>query len=237
MKKIFCLLLVFAMMAICPREARCELINLQFRTDLGSSYSGAAVIGSAGDTWNQFLDGFGSTELINSSNQVTITDVTVVWGGSVSTLGAETPNGFADTEYKSLMQSYLYADMQQIFFSNLMPLSTYDLYFYTEDSPDYGMSALSVTVSGKIATTATTALNDGTSDTFTQGLNYLKLNVITDESGALDISYGRGEGATNSAIINGIQLSGPTPEPSTMLLIGIGSLAGFLVCRKKTVLQ
>ena len=95
---------------------------------------------------------------------------------------------------------------------------------YTQADTDALGRALTVTVNGLTQTTTPT---DYTASTFIKGQNYLEFNATTDNSGALLISYMSAPGTAHKeeADINGIQLaSAPTPEPSTLVLMGIGGL-------------
>ena len=73
----------------------------------------------------------------------------------------------------------------------------------------------------------------GSTSSFSEGLNYLAVNVIADNQGKIGITYAPFiiSGTTNQGDINGVVLSSTAhaPEPATLVLLSIG---GMLVAVK-----
>jgi hypothetical protein len=132
------------------------------------------------------------------------------------------------------MNSYLFSSpgvSNTITFNNLTPLTTYDLYVYSEGDKYSNGRTLSITLNGVTQTTAST---DYTASTFIGGQNYLKIGATTDVAGVLAIDY---QGSSGEPNINGMQLLSPVPEPSTFVLMGIGGLIVLFLLKKSTVVS
>ena len=233
-----------------PVNARAELINIQFTTNIIHAYSGAGVIGSSGDTWNLLTSGYGlNNPLVNSASESIST--TLSWGGaSVYTSEIIDLNGFHNQSAEVLMNSYLYEHptiSNAITFKQLPALSSYDIYVYSQGDAGANDRILAITVNGAVQSTASA---DYRASTFIEGQNYLKISARTDNSGELSLVYS-GIGEAN---INGMQLlslstpvaeismngmpllsaSAPAPEPSAFVLMGIGGLAGMIYLKKSS---
>ena len=236
MKRFIYLLLMLGMMSVWNnQQAKAELINIQFVTEPAlQEYSGAAVIGSPGDTWN-LIDGsnVGSeVSLVNSLNEA-ISGATVNSDGIGLGDNSPSSNGFGSTGTGLLMNQFLVGFDHGISFSGLTPNTTYDLYVYSQGAMANENSArLNVQVNGGSTSTTVPFLNSDSQ--FIEGKNFLKLFATTDATGALSIHYSGYDSGVG--YINGIQLqsgSSPTPEPGTMILMGIGGLTVVLFRRKK----
>ena len=213
---------------------RQSLFNIQFQPSLSSpAYSGAAKIGSAGDSWNHLTNGNATDVLLsNSSGATTTTSVSLTGNGLFSSV-----NGFSTTPESALMSSYLFAKgSNTITFSNL-PSHSYDLYIYTQGAGDGGGRQLVVTVNGQ---SQTAVKMDPSASTFITGQNYLHFSgqIDPNNQGVLSITYsaigtsGGGVLGASEADINGIQLSSHAPEPSTYVLMAIGGLLVALQLKK-----
>ncbi len=225
------------------RAVAAELINIQFQSSSQGvpAYTGGAVIGGAGDQWNQLTSANATIALSNSTGSGSSTGATLSWSGSGLFAGYNNSytNSFGGGTYDALMNSYLYLlggttevpqVAQTISFNHLAGNTTYDLYIYTEGAGDAVGRNLSININGNTITTNHASLSNV--GTFVQGENYLKVTGTTDSNGYLSLTYsGVGTGNTGGkpgeADINGIQLmqpSGSVPEPSTVVLLGIGGM-------------
>ena len=188
------------------------------------SYTGGAVIGAAGDIWNQLTD----TESVNPTNYVDATGTPTGVTLTPSFHPVLQYGGFTVGPYTRLMSSFTY-NPDPMTFNGLTPNTLYDLYIYTQG--DTVGRTMTVSMNGVSATTtpADPLLNSLVADK-----NYIKITADSGVSGQLVISYLPGLGDTNEADINAIQLAeAPTvPEPSTYLLLCL-SLGAVGFARKR----
>lgn len=161
---------------------------------------------------------------------------------------SKSPRGFSGTTYQSLMNTYAWtpADVAaSISIAGLDPNQSYDVYVLTQGSisvPKNGPQTsdgtqLKLTGYGYDKTQSKwvdngtftqTDVSSASNKVFIDGKNYMLQTFMTDGVGTLKFTY-----ASNlidkNAIINGLQIAsssqaGPpaTPEPASMLLIGVG---------------
>lgn len=206
------------------------IVDVQFNlTPNGANnYSGAAVVGTAGDFWNN-LGGNGTDVPLNNPAN-TGSGLSLTWASNgAATAPVENGNGFYSTSYRNLMEGYLYKftpGTANITLSGLAPSTDYSLYLYTQGDIGANNRRLSVSVNG--GPTTTTSASVASASTFIEGQNYLKLSVTSDLAGKLDMSYSFASGEAN---INGFQVSA-VPEPaSTMLVVG-AALGGLALWRR-----
>jgi hypothetical protein len=214
------MLLGSAMMA-----AASPIYNVQFST--GPAQTGAAVIGSAGDVWNQFPGGAYAeftggtlatpTALQDTTGNVSGIDITYSDDG-VYSLPPQFANGFNGTPWQSLMGGILYGlnvDLGTVTLTGLTPDSAYQMYLYTQADSAAEGRVLSVTVNGL---TATSAPGSAAANSFIFGQNYLSLAPVADASGTIVIQFsgvaGQGVVKAGEGDFNGFQLTA-VPEPST----------------------
>ncbi len=195
------------------------------------SYAGGAVIGGAGDIWNQLTD----TE---SANPLTYVDAAGNSTGVTLTPGYHPVvpcSNFATGDFQGLMSSYMY-NPATMTFNGLTPNTLYDLYIYSQGAAN-GRTMM-VSVNGVSGTTTRT---DTTVTTLIANQNYLKITANSGVGGILAISAIPGPGSNvllpdgNEADINAIQFTESTsavPEPSTYLLLCL-SLGAVGFTRKR----
>ena len=250
MKKISYLLAGLAMMTMSsPAYAIDALIDIKFTpstaTDSKYFFRGSAVIGNATDYWNNIIpdenSGAVNTSLLSTgsrhSGDFTFTSESLGLIGKSST-------SFKGTAYATLMNTYVYTygttDFMTI--AGLSVNTNYDVYVLTQGTkldPGSKLKLTGLTSSG-IQSFTQTGLPTGLNNTFVSGTNYMLETFKTDASGNLTFSY---TAATlgGKALINGLQIAassnngpGPTPEPASMLLIGVGgALISAARLRKK----
>ena len=237
-----------------------SVVNINFVTADTNVFTGSAVIGTARDYWNSISPDNASI----AGDPVVTTLLTPSGGiGSISpglSFTAEGINavirsntGFYKTDYQPLMNNYAWTPSTTvdatISIGGLNQNASYDVYVLTQGSKngaDNNGTQLKLTGYGySIAkgwanqTFTQTGVSDATASTFINGQNYMLETFLTDNTGTLSFTYASNNG--KNAIINGIQVAGssnngpgPTPEPASMLLIGVGgALISAARLRKK----
>jgi hypothetical protein len=206
------------------------------------SYWGKAVIGNDHDFWNimpaqNLVDGSKGTkiptELRDINGDLSPASLTFSYTADAVVNAGLTESGFALTPYAELMSNYVYSaasakpnsDYDTVTFAGLEKSKNYGIYVLTQSEINGGTGQqLKVTVNGfdHVST-----LSNGLASTFIAGQNYLQFDAKTDASGQLVIKYSSAlplatASPMNRAVLNGIQVGAPTPEPASMLLLGIG---------------
>jgi hypothetical protein len=215
--------------------AHATLVDVQFMSPgggpqgtAGTQFSGAALIGSAGDQWNVIDSAFGSSSLIASAGSTSAISLsysaTVVYGL------ASFQEKFLGTPYANLMQSFLVSHNGEapmtLTFSGLSPGEAYALYVYGQSaSTSYGET---VTVNGATQTALQT-----NAPSFVENDNYLLFRGVANASGNITISDVTASGELE-ADLNGLQLD-LVPEPASFMLFGVGIVVLSLVCRRHKV--
>jgi beta-glucanase (GH16 family) len=219
---------------------RAQLIDVNFNTNslfstgggvtFGPAMSGAAVLGEAGDQWNEINVSSGTgIPLIyanGGSSPVTMT-FTSAGGYNVYSYSGATP--FTGTPYVALMENYLYNGRlgtfapQTITLSGLAANSTYNLVLYSAADTAAAGRTNCFTVNGNTLS----SIWNGTSSTLIPGTDYVEFpSAMSDGSGNLVITWT----GTNSAEgdINGFQIIANPAGPSTNILANPGFEAGSL---------
>ena len=221
----------FAFLA--PTAARADLIDVQFGStgpNVSTQFSGAALTGIAGDQWNYFQSGSGSSSLIDSSGLPTGISIEYSANGAYGVVPDR--SAFFGTPYANLMQSFIYTQNAAITitFQGLSPGQAFDLYIYGQSDQNSGNYGGTVTVNGIVQT----ALQDDAS-TFTDNNNYLLFQGAANANGMISISDAIAPGREQT-MVNGLQLiTQPVPEPASLLLFGVGIPALGLVRRRRQI--
>ena len=226
---------------------------------LANSYSGEAVIGNPTDYWNIIPGSAGTTGpkiLKDTKGVVSLASLTFSYTADGYKNATVDQTGFAPTKYAELMSNYIYSvattnnPFDTLTFSGLEASKDYGIYVLTQ-------SELYTTKNGKLIPSnnsgdgqqlkltingtdhVQSVVSDGAASSFIEGQNYLKFDAKTDASGKLVIKYSSAvpsaSSPQNRAVLNGIQVgactpSAPTPEPASMLLLGVG---GALLSARK----
>lgn len=210
---------------------RAQLIDVNFNTNslfsagggttFGPAMVGAAVLGEAGDQWNEINVSSGTgIPLIyaNGSNSPVTMTFTSAGGYNVYSYDGSTP--FAGTPYVALMENYLYNGRLNVFapqtitLSGLAANSTYNLVLYSaEDAAGAGRITY-FTVNNN---TLTNTWN-GTSSTLIAGTDYVEFaSALSDGSGNLAITWtgtNTAGTATGEGDINGFQIVANPARPN-----------------------
>jgi len=234
MTKLIAAFALSALISTCALTAQAGLIaNVQFNRTTGHTYTGAAVVGSEGDYWNDLLTGTDSDVVLYDIGN-NASDLTLSWTGT----GVATAkisgyyNGFASTGYANLMNGYLYlnntSSTNHIIISGLTASLDYSIYIYS--TGDAGCTGRQLTVNLNDSGAVTTAPAVASASTFILNQNYLMIDVLSSAMGQIDIAY---SSAISEADINGIQIVSSVPEPASTALLLSGSL-GLLVFWRKS---
>jgi alpha-L-arabinofuranosidase len=214
---------------------RAQLIDVHFNNDsygeshggpiTGPDMSGAAVLGAAGDQWNNIgvTNGTGISFIYaNGSNSPATITFTSGGGYDVYAFGGSTP--FAGTPYDALMEDYLFngGTPRTITLSGLAANSIYNLVLYNAaDVPAAGRTTY-FTVN---SSTQTSTWN-GSSSNLIAGIDYVEFpSALSDASGNMVITW-TGNGSLEGDV-NGFQIQfvqGPPTIVTNTADNGPGSL-------------
>ncbi|WP_295889040.1 PEP-CTERM sorting domain-containing protein [uncultured Thiohalocapsa sp.] len=206
--------------------AQAALVNVQFGGNFNDPQAqvGPAVIGSAGDVWNQMWGLSGNTgggALVDSDGNATGYSIAFSTNGWLQVPEADTVWG---ADYRNLMRGSIYATdtLRNVTISGLPANAEYELYVYTQG--DSGANGRWMTLTPAGGSTVITDPADANANTFILGQNYLRLDVMSDASGVLSFDYVRHAGEAN---LNGLQLAvaeAQAPAPASLGLLAAGGL-------------
>ena len=186
--------------------------------------TGAAVVGSAGDQWNEFFASAASNQALLDTSGGT-TGVTLTFAANGAYTSAPTYDAFQGTPWANLMLGYLVNNISMTL-SGLTPGGSYDMYVYAQGDNNSAGRAIGLTATGGSTATATQT----NTNTFIQNNNYVLLQPIADAFGTIFIQQFSGTGETN---VNGFQLvSIDVPEPAGATVLGIALLGLAGLTRK-----
>ena len=225
-------LLCAALLAVASAAQAAPLIDVQFSNGASHAQTGAAVVGTGGDTWNNFVTGqAGGGSLVDTTN--TASGVSLSFAASNFWESDPSYFRFAGQPDANLMQGYLvgYAGQPDIAlsFSGLTAGQEYGFWIYTQGDDNSRGRSISLSANGGAAAIATQT-NTGS---FMPGDNVVYLTAVADRSGDVDIL---GHDLVGEANINGVQLTAiAVPEPSGIVLLMAGGLllAGVAVRRNR----
>jgi hypothetical protein len=214
------------------------MINVAFNENGGlGTYSGAAVLGNAGDVWNGISGNAidmgvrNSLALVNASGAAS--GVTLSFAGQTGFFDVTPISAiFQGSPYAALMDQYIYGFPPGVIgsFANLIGGDEYRLIFYSAANDTSRVSNVTV------GSSTQTVQDSSAGATFVLGQTYADFTTTPDASGKISFSVfsvkGRLEGD-----LNGIQLEdlGPaplaTPEPSSLTLLALGTF-GLIAVRR-----
>ena len=204
---------------------------------VGPTMTGAAVLGSSGDVWNQIVGQADQAATQVSDQTLYLTNGSTASGAYITTpaYGANNLSLFeviygAYTNPNSNLfgqQLLNYSTTSTAPFatiSGLNPGQTYNLYLYSA-SISGTSSTLTNTYSIVGSGTYSASITPANAGTYTLGINYAELSVKAGGGG--DISL-----AMNAAQISGFQLQA-VPEPSVVALLGLAGAGLLLLARPR----
>jgi hypothetical protein len=224
-------------------QASATLVDVDFSPGAGPAQSGAAVLGSAGDIWNNIT---GSSDTAVALNDVSgsATSVTLTYSSNFG--GNDAGNSPMDAATSNLMQDYLAMNGLTFTIGGLTPSSAYQIALYgagnqntLNGQPNGGQGTLftilqtpSPTVFGTTTevnpsapTTGDRKISDG------PGVAYVLLTANSDATGALKVNVNYNSTSFSTAPVNGFQIQA-VPEPTSFVLVGIGGACLCLLRRK-----
>lgn len=196
-----------------------DIINGNFGIAGNTTPSGAAVIGSAGDFWNNAFRTAGG------SGGVSATGLLLTDGTTNSGVGFSISNGAGNGSIYSTANPDVFEG--DIFITTATPFitisglagATIDLYIYAASGSATGQGSTFTFGSTALSTTDTAGVETG----YTNGVNYVKFSgLVADSSGNISGTWMRR--VATYGVINGFQIM-VVPEPSTVLLGALGLLA------------
>lgn len=235
--------------ALIGGAANATIIDVQFG-GIGAQ-TGAAVVGSAGDYWNQYSatsvvggaylnqnPNVTGAALMSSANSATGLSLSYsALGSYTSSTGNNT--AFANTSNYNLMRGYLYANKNGVISATISGLTagqSFTLYLYSQkDSAYTGGRKETFTVNGFAS-----SITNSNASTFIQNDNYSMFTGTANANGQIVIAAT----STSSEIdLNGLQLITATnpgnvttgvPETATwaMMAIGFGAMGGAMRRRR-----
>jgi hypothetical protein len=208
--------------------ARAALIDVQFSGTFSfvcgyacpyfsPQQTGAAVLGTNGDQWNEFFASGASNQVLTDVGG-SATSALLSFSADAAYTAAPYYDAFQGTTVAGLMQGYLVNNIGMTL-TGLTPGRGYDLYIYSQGDNNSAGRAIGLSATGGSAATAT----QSNANTLIQNDNYVLLQPVADAFGDISISQYYVAGEAN---VNGFQLAlTDVPEPGTVSVLGVSMLA------------
>lgn len=217
--------------------ARATLIDVNYEGNQTNNMTGAAILGSSGDTWNNIpnlpTNPTNLEEVNGSSSGISVTNGTI--SGDFSNSAPDTANPAA------LMNGYIYSSVStgvSITLSGLAANSSFQLVVYGAGN-DSGQGDIfsysNATGSWDNGISTTTGTSRDITVAGAEGINYVVFNGTTS-TGSFTITATANKSVLSTnvySMINGFQLETAVPEPTSLALYGSGGLALLLVGRRR----
>jgi hypothetical protein len=198
-----------------------SLINVDIGTGAGT-YSGAAVVGASGDTWNA-ITSVATTSLVDANNNGTSATMSIVGSNGIV---YHTDTVWGSTGFEALMCDYLYASNNVTVTLNHIAAGTYDLYLYGVGKDSFSTNAATWVAATSVGSNSVSVgPNTGNITEFSSGKNYGVVEVTVGDNGVLTLTGTPVTGG--SVILNGFQLQS-VPEPASASLLTCTAVIGLL---------
>ncbi len=232
-KKLLCVLVGMCAMVLASTPSYAavgQLINVKLGAS--SAYSdGAAFNNVHPQIWNSFASAIqeDATPLVLAGGSGFKGNITYSMIGTNGLVPSGTSMGSPDT---ALFTGYLLTDNFHTgaFHITGLDSGTYDLYVYSQRETGQTTN-LNLTVNGVDASLLNKS--NSTLTELTLNENYVKRSVTVGSDGQLNFVVGQ---LGSNSYINGFQLyhSSSTPEPASLVLLGVGGLLGASRLKKKS---
>jgi hypothetical protein len=195
-------------------QATATLVDVDFSPGAGPAQSGAAVLGSAGDIWNNVTGSSGTAVALN--------DVT---GAATSVTLTYSSNFGGSNAASSAYQIALYGAGDQNTLNGAANGGQGTLFTILQ-TPSPTVFGTTTEVNPSAPTTGDRKISDGA------GVAYVLLTANSDATGMLKVNVNYNSTSFSTAPVNGFQIQA-VPEPTSMMLIGIGGIGLCLFRRKQ----